>query len=235
MSNNRQKQLKQSNAYKHGIYSQKAIVPGKNADEFEELHAALIQEWMPAGPTEKDAVLGIAKAMSHKRELQRLRNIQLIKNILDSSHPSFDEGSGMKLFLSHLRSRPDDAFKYAGRFLRPKKAQLLKNKFPLSNFKSSREWADAVMNEIKSVLMPVSLPDDHPFAVLGEMFVSLAAFNEDSFDKELKLDERLDLMIERAVKRLVQTKMMKQMLGRADAERAEDRVRKIGVKKAANG
>jgi hypothetical protein len=226
---------KKPNAYKHGIYSQKTTVPGEIADEFEKLHSALIQEWMPAGPTEKDAVLGIAKAMCHKRRMQKFRNIQLLKNCFDSSHPSFDEESGIKIFLNFLRLQPDDAIKYAHRCLRPNKAQYLKNKFPLSNFKSSREWADAVTNEIKSVLMPVSLPDDHPFAVLGEMFDSLAAFDEDSFDKELKLDERLDLMIDRAVKRLVQTKAMKQMLGLTGAERVEDRVRKIAVKRAANG
>ena len=225
---------KNPNAYKHAIYSQKTIGPGKNADEFEELRAALIQEWMPAGPTEKDAVLSIAKAMSHKRRLQTLRNIQLIKNSFDFSHPSFNEESGMNIFLNYLRLRPDDAIKYAGRLLRANKAQHLKTKFPLSNCRSSREWADAVMNEIKLALMPCLL-DDHPFAVLGEMLVSLAAFDEGSFDKELKLDERLNLMIDRATKRLVQTKMMKQMLGQTGSERGEEQVRKIELKKAANG
>jgi hypothetical protein len=226
---------KKPNAYNHGIYSQKTTVSREDADEFEELHSVLIQEWMPAGPTENDAVLSIAKFMCHKRRVQKLRNIQLIKNVLDSSHPSFHEELGMQFFLKVLRVDPDYAIKKARRFLRASNAEYLKNKFPLSNFKSNREWADAVMNEINSGRMPVSLPDDHPAAVLGEALDSLAAFNEDSFDKELKLDERLDLMIDRAVKRLVQTKAMKQMLGQTGAMRAEDRVRKIGVKKAANG
>jgi hypothetical protein len=51
------------NAYKHGVFASMAIVPGEDPREFEELHSALVEEWTPAGATEQDAVLTIAKGV----------------------------------------------------------------------------------------------------------------------------------------------------------------------------
>ena len=150
-------------------------------------------------------------------------------------HPSFDEELGLNGFLAILHFKPDVANNYAGRYLRADKIEYLRNKCPRTNFKSNQEWANAVIKEIKSALLPVSSSEDHPLAKISSLLLSSATFTDDFFDKELKLDERLDIMIDRAVKRLIQIKAIKQMLGQADAERGEDRVRKFGVKKAANG
>jgi hypothetical protein len=57
------RKLKRPNALKHGIFSATAILPGEDPQEFEELHCSLIEEWMPHGATEDDAVLSIAKAV----------------------------------------------------------------------------------------------------------------------------------------------------------------------------
>jgi hypothetical protein len=236
MSNGRQKQPKQPNAFKHGVFSRTTIVPGEDSEEFEALYSELIQEWMPDGATEEDAVLSIAKAIWRKRRAQRFLEIQLTKNTMDPSHASYDEQFGLNIFMGFLRADPVAAFKeYASRCLRVDKVELLKSKFPRSNYESSEEWANALINEIESVLLMGSVLEDHPFAKLGSLFLSAATFTDDFFDQELRLDERLEIMIDRAVKRLIQTKAIKQMLGQTGAERMEDRVRKIDVKKAANG
>jgi hypothetical protein len=191
---------------------------------------------MPDGATEEDAVLSIAKAIWRKRRVQKFLEVQLAKNILNPSHASYDEELGLNIFMGCLRIRPDVAFKeYAGRCLRDDKVELLKNKFPRSDYKSSQEWANAIINEINSALLPKSIPEGHPLARLGLLSLSAAAFTDDFFDQELKLDARLDIMIDRTVKRLIQTKAIKQMLGRTGAEQAEDRVRKIAVKRSSNG
>jgi hypothetical protein len=54
---------KRPNAQKHGIFSAIAILPGEDEREFEQLHADLVEEWAPAGATEDDAVLSVAKAV----------------------------------------------------------------------------------------------------------------------------------------------------------------------------
>jgi hypothetical protein len=55
------------------------------------------------------------------------------------------------------------------------------------------------------------------------MYQSAKAYSGDLFNQELALDERLDAMIDRAVKRLIQIKAMKQMLGAASADEGQQK------------
>jgi hypothetical protein len=57
------------NAWKHGGYSNLGVLPGEDPREFDRLHKSLIDEWEPSGPTEHDAVLGMAKCMWRKSRL----------------------------------------------------------------------------------------------------------------------------------------------------------------------
>jgi len=59
---------------------------------------------------------------------------------------------------------------------------------------------------------------------------SSATLTQDLFKHELSLDERLDSMIDRAIKRLVHTKMMKQMM--TLTEQADDQLAKVQNSKA---
>ena len=76
------------NALKHGIYAATAILPGESVAEFKELHAALIAEWKPVGPSEHEAVLSIAEGMWRKRRLQRFIQVRSLKNSIDPRHPT---------------------------------------------------------------------------------------------------------------------------------------------------
>jgi hypothetical protein len=60
---------------------------------------------------------------------------------------------------------------------------------------------------------PEDKSDSHEVTPFGP--IRSAALSSDLFEQELALDERLDAMIDRAIKRLIQTKAMKQMLGQA--------------------
>ena len=42
-----------SNSQKHGVFAEPLILPGEDPREFEALHAALIEEWTPSGPSEQ--------------------------------------------------------------------------------------------------------------------------------------------------------------------------------------
>ena len=69
---------KQHNALKHGAFSTIIILPWEDPEEFRILHAALIAEWNPVGPTEQDAVFTIAKGMWRKRRMQLFLMNELI-------------------------------------------------------------------------------------------------------------------------------------------------------------
>jgi hypothetical protein len=134
---------------------------------------------------------------------------------------------------------------YASRFLRPSKINYLNQKFPRSNFKSASKWAQAVIDEIRLVeptpnYREYEVPEELR-ELLGEgpeVWKKMAAIqpslrSSDLFMQELALNERLDAMIDRAIKRLIQLKAMKQMLRQASLERADDQPRKFAT--VANG
>lgn len=223
--------VKRPNAVKHGIFAATAILPGEDPQEFARLHSDLIEEWAPVGATEEDAVLSIAKAVWRKRRLQKFLEVQVTRNLGDANHPSYDETLGLSLFAAVLQLRPATAFEeYAHDFLRPDKIKYLNKKFPRPNFSSTPEWAQALINEIRTVLVPASKAEDPQVEIYSELHLSAATVSGDLFKQELALDERLDAMIDRAVKRLIQTKAMKQMLRQTDAVRADDHPRKNRAK-----
>ncbi len=228
---------KQPNAQKHGVFAATAILPGENRQEFEELHSAVIQEWAPDGATEEDAVLTIAKAIWRKRRVQKFLAVQLAINALNPKHPSFDESIGLIRLLHFMGTEPED-FTFedqADRFLLPDKIQYLRQKVPRSNFESTAEWVQAVINEISLVLLPASMNRDEPeMADVVGLSRSAANLSNDLFKQELALDERLDAMEDRAVKRLIQTKAMKQMLRQTGAGRVDAQPRTIVARETLN-
>jgi hypothetical protein len=223
MSNDR---LRRPNALEHGVFSRTTILPGEDPDEFEELYSALIEEWAPAGATEEDAVLSIAKAMWRKRRAQKFIHIEVMINSTNPRHSSYNQYETLAGFTSSLRAIPDNFEDYANRFLEADKVKYLTDKFPRSKYKSSQARADAVIKEVESVLMPKANFAGSPDADNVRLMLSSRTFTAEFFDKELRLDERLDIMIDRAVKRLVQTKAMKQMFGLRGTEQAKDREKK---------
>ena len=125
------------NAYKHGVFASMAIVPGEDPREFEELHSAVVEEWTPAGATEQDAVLTIAKGVWLKRRVQKFFQAQLFKCLLDPKHPLFDESFGRARLAVVMQQQPETVFqKYASSSLRADKINYLNQKFPRSDFKN---------------------------------------------------------------------------------------------------
>ena len=62
-----------SNAVKHGLYSEMILLPGEDRQEFKALYDALREEWDPQGPTQEDKVLNLAQNMWRKHRSNRYR------------------------------------------------------------------------------------------------------------------------------------------------------------------
>lgn len=130
--------------------------------------------------------------------------------------------------------------KHARSCLRADKINQFKQKFPRSNYTSTEEWAEAVITEIRTELVPAALGprlkpgeklDDYSEAfrkAAVEMQLFLCIIHAREFlNDELNVLERLDGRIVRAVKHLVQTKAMKQLLRQTSVEREEKHPGKI--------
>jgi hypothetical protein len=124
-----------------------------------------------------------------------------------------------------MRSEPETAFERRAKYLlTADNIRHLKQKFPRSNYQSTSEWAEAVIGEIKSVLLPDAFPSldatepgksdlcrrSRKSVVESLMTVSILREKE-LFDYELNLRERLEAMIDRKVKHLIQLKAMNQI------------------------
>ena len=206
-------------AVKHGAFAKTAILPGDDPIEFEELHSALIEEWAPVGPTEEDAVLSIAKGVWRKRRLQKFRHTEIEMCRYNPEHPLYDEARGLRTVLNTMEtdldlmeSRPDlfegvirmaiiSAPSYLG--------TTLERLCPREKFESVSDWFAMLRVIISGLLRRHEERGEDPDVLLDR---SAKVHTPDVVDHELAVDERIDAMIDRAVKRLVQTKAMKQML-----------------------
>jgi hypothetical protein len=210
-------------------------IPGEDPREFQELLSALIDEWQASGPTEIDAIFSLADLVWRKRRAQRFLQNKLIINTFDPGSPTFDVRRGLNLFIGCMRSKPETSFdRHARAFLRADTISHLKQKFPRSNYPSTPEWAEAVIMEIKSVSLPAAPPslEDPGDGDLPEMpgelevMASITHAKED-FEADLNLRQRLDAMIHRQFKRLIELKAMKQMLRQTSAARDDEQPKRI--------
>jgi hypothetical protein len=151
----RSRKYKRPNAQKHGVFATPVIIPGEDPSEFQELLAELMDEWQPLGPSLRHAVYCLADSMWRVRRLKKSVQTELCQNTFDPRHPAFREEWGFIMFRSRLCTEPETCFEeHARKYLRADKIDYLQHKFPRSNYRSTSEWAEAVINEIDFVLFP---------------------------------------------------------------------------------
>src|SRR5262245_31288341 len=129
------------NALKHGAFAKTAILPGEDRQEFEKLHAALIEGWTPVGPTEDDAVLSIAQGVWRKRRGQKFLQADMECGRLRPGHPAYDEALALE-FVSEC-TNPEE-FDRCLIVLSARNAEHLQQKCAREKFQSDSEWVNAV-------------------------------------------------------------------------------------------
>jgi hypothetical protein len=92
----------------------------------------------------------------------------------------------------------------------------LERKVPKKNYSTTPEWVQAVKREVDEVLLPRARAEmDSPdyLAAKAAEFITTDRILED-----LTLEERLDTMVDRAMRRLAQMKFMKQISGSSERQ-----------------
>ncbi len=154
------------------------------------------------------------------------RQAKAIANSLTPAHPAFDETRGLFTFGYRICREPETAFaEYAGKLLRADTIRYLNQKFPRQNFESIPEWAAAIAEEVKSVLLPATPGfarletdslDPATEALRTEiiqMQLFLTTIHVRNFlDDDLDQQERLDARIARLIRELIEIKANKQVL-----------------------
>jgi hypothetical protein len=199
------------NALKHGAFSVIAILPGEDAADFRKLHALLIEEWQPEGATEEDAVLTIAKCLWSKRRIQvfmaahaallRGKREDVLSSALGRLQLDHDPEDLAKL----LCDCPDDIREHIAKA------------YPRATFKTEADWAAQVHHRLTSILRSELSHDGElvePAELRAVPFVPPyrhISVNE-LIEMEVTTENRINAVMDRAIKRLIQAKAMKQML-----------------------
>lgn len=137
----------------------------------------------------------------------------MLRNSFDLNHPAYDEELALEVFAGVVARAPEKAFEEWTRALRPEKVSQLLEKCPRAKFKTTVEWAAAVVDEINSQLLETVDPADmRQILQINRLSSSTYLLRDDLLEQEINLDGHLSAITDRAVKRLVQTKAMKQML-----------------------
>jgi hypothetical protein len=215
-----------ANALQHGAFSKLMILPWEHLQQFEELHADLIEEWKPDGPTEHDAVFTIAKGMWRKRRMQHFLSSEIERHRLMPNHAAYDEITALRAFSYFIETAPDE-FDLALEALTAANADHLRRNFPKGKFQTTSEWVRAIQNEVSSILLPAAERFGFDKSTGALIARDAAFFSQDIVKYELAVEERIDAMIDRAVKRLVQAKAMKQIMGTTSATGGTDQPKKL--------
>ena len=178
-------------ALKHGGYSGISVLPGEDNAAFEKLHRDLINELKPNGPLEDDIVMTIARYVWRKQNLKTYRKAEAAKKWHD------------ELLTTEIRRHtppPEIVTRLRRNTADPERTPYLVSK------------TDAA--EVKALYKEVTKQ-------MGEQNLGLAFIADQvttaNLHTELELNDRLDCMIDRALKRLLMVRGIKSLAVSSEA------------------
>ena len=167
-----------SPALKHGAYAKAALLPGENPDEYKKLHKGLIVEFRPNGRMEEETVASIARLMWRRQNLPHFEVAQLAQFLAD----------GIMKGIEQKRTNSEEDEEFLAEF-----AQLIEPHIPAND---PRIRANERIRAKKAARTHRKLGD-------GDLFEISKVATLNRLIKELDLEERLDAMIDRLIKRLL--------------------------------
>ena len=186
-----------ANALKHGAFSKTVVFPGEDPGEFRALHEVLVREWDPQGPLEQDAVFTLAKYLFRKPRLDIFQRAEKGREIFGSV---FKKGVSE---IWELRRLVAANWKVVQDKLEDQKSIELAKQFDQTTAEAQKQMEETQPELAKSVRRDFDLYD------LAEMKELATA---EGYMSLVELEARLDAMIDKATKRLVQIKAVKQTL-----------------------
>ncbi len=198
------------NALKHGASAQEVMLWSESYEDYEALRAGLREEWSPQGKTEEYEVNTLLNLLWRRRRLDRYEQIKMQKRLnavreanqtsnhvenLCSFAPNFNEAKGVEQ-VEVMLSR-----------LSPLYSNTIRQRWPLRDGEDPNTWGTRIASGLTAWKVPVRHEE-------GDEFIEIVDL--DAIDEALARIERLDAMIDRTIKRIMQIKTMKQMYVRLE-------------------
>jgi hypothetical protein len=212
------------NALKHGGFSNLTVLPGEDKTKFVKLLEELTLEFKPSGAFEEDQVFTLAKLMWRRRNLGIYQRAEAARAewgpyLVEDPHPQLVVDLALKSRLLAIAEQftakfsNEEALENEAKFMPAVREVALATKNLLAavdadtstKTDSSKGLGDFVSKNIDDFTF------DFRLALQGD------EITPEKLIRELEVDARLDAMIDRVLKRLMQLKAMKPMVGLGDA------------------
>jgi hypothetical protein len=198
------------NALKHGVFANAVILPGEDPEEFEELYNSVKREWDPDGPTEDDCVFSLTNYLWRKRRIARYYKRKIASAVKADKQILHQE---IKILVMLERFRDfivsDDRGPITEQDVTAKLgkswAEYFHTYVPREKYQNDNDWLTAFVRIINRYIEMV-VEDEFDYPKTQDIL------SEETFmERELAIEERLDAMIDKTLKRLAQTKALKTM------------------------
>jgi hypothetical protein len=201
---------KKRNALKHGANASEVMLWGEKYKDYEVLRAGLYQEFTPTGSTEEHLVQTLLDLRWRRRRLECHERI-LIQQRLDRVH----EQNEYSHHVDNLRALAPEFGKATSKeqveavlaTLSPIYRNTIRDRWPFKSGDDSQKWGPQITEGLLAWKPASRYEQANEFTKILDL---------DEFDKALDRIERLDAMIDRTIKRLMQLKTMKQMHSRLE-------------------
>jgi hypothetical protein len=165
---------------------------------------------------QEDAVLTLAKGLWLEARIEKFHRGKIVARRLDPSHPAFDRILALQQISDVLKVAPNCVDELINCL--PKDLQERLNlECSKSECETVAERARAVRNEIDSVILPELQAFEKPLDVHFVEASDLLSLEE--LMQAITLKERIDAMIDRAIKRLMHLKVIEPMLEQQESDR----------------
>jgi hypothetical protein len=199
---------RKKNALTHGATAQEVMLWSEQYEDYEALRTGAYEEWFPDGLTEEFEVKTLIQLLWRRRRLDRYEQISTQKrlNEIRKNNEESRHIENLTAFASEFNAA--SAVEQVNALLStlsPLYSNTIRSRWPLRDGDDPGKWGSRIASGLSAWKVPARHEEADEF---------LEAIDVEVFDRNLDRTERLDAMIDRTIKRLVQIKTMKQMYGR---------------------
>jgi hypothetical protein len=201
---------KKHNALKHGASAKEVMLWSERYKDYEALRDGLYQEFSPSGSTEEYLVQTLLNLRWRKRRLECYEQIviqQRLDNIREENQHSHHVDNLRSFAAEFEKASSVEQVEAVLASLSPIYSNTIRRRWPFTTGDDPQKWGPKIAEGLLA-WKPAARHEQ------ADEFIKILDLDE--FDTSLDRIERLDAMIDRTIKRLMQLKTMKQMHGRLE-------------------
>jgi hypothetical protein len=203
----RTKSKTRDNALKHGAFSSEPIIKGECPADFDQLHRDCIKDFTPSGRAEEEVVLAIAQYTWRKHRGARFYAQQAAWL---QSHPDMEKLRHLEDVCAAMKQFPaTEAWSFVENLPKPFRDQICEDFSPPPD-DAGPDWTRRLVERIERIADEAAIA----FAKKGRypsVIAERACKLQELGGKHVILDERLDQLIDKSIRRLATLKMLKEV------------------------